>query len=286
MKHIRTQEYHRLVNQSYNLLKKNLVIMIPNVFMLFITLLISLIFLNVTGLIQIFLNNPDLLLSPAGLLATLMEVLSKKWIYFILYFLIEIDLEIFFVGMKYGMIRDIILKGKTTLHSGFKYGFSHYLKIMSVTIIYYLMMFLPVIILLTIGFNLLIRSEIFGTIIMGVLFLVSLVYLFHITFRLLFVFPVMTFEHTTPLGTFKKDIHYVKTHIGHTFIAWIIFIVLGILLVVIKSPTKLLPEINLYLGIVLVIFLICVEFMVSTWEHIFMFKAYLSGKKKIKKSKK
>ena len=46
MKHIRTQEYHRLVNQSYNLLKKNLVIMIPNVFMLFITLLISLIFLK------------------------------------------------------------------------------------------------------------------------------------------------------------------------------------------------------------------------------------------------
>jgi hypothetical protein len=275
----KNKEYHRLVHQSYDLLRKNVVLLAPNAIMLFISMVLFFMFLSLSGLLQDILLNPSVMLDIEGVFSITLRRPLTVGLMFGAYVIMELLVEIFFVGMKYGMIRDVIKDGKTDLLRGISYGLKHYVQVMEVSAIYYAIMFLPVMGLMAIGFFLISRSNLFGTLIMGLLVLVALVYLFHASFRLLFIFPVLTLEHKGIIGTFKTDMHYVKTHVGHTFITWIIFIVVGIMLLVIRAPGQLITETNLLLGLLLIVLLIAVEFMLSTWEHIFIFKAYLAGKK-------
>jgi len=198
--------------------------------------------------------------------------------------------DMFFITAKYGMIRDVLLKEKTSLRSGVRFAKENYWKSFGMHILSYLLVISPIFFIaavaITLGFVSGFYQKIGFVLIFLVFLLIVLVYWLEIFFRLLFLYPTMTFEGTSALESFSENFHYVKSHIGHTLISWIIFISIWAIYFLFRSPvSKATSGASSVWGIlVLTIISILAEMIVSTFEHTFIFKAYLDGKGKVLKT--
>ena len=99
----------------------------------------------------------------------------------------------------------------------------------------------------------------------------------------------MAFEDKGAGDSFTGDFHYVKAHLQHTIMTWVIIVGVAVVASMIRSglenyssffPIKLFPLVLLFS-----IFLILLEMFVSMWEHVFIFESYVDGKYKLKRSK-
>ena len=111
----------------------------------------------------------------------------------------------------------------------------------------------------------------------------AMVYFIYMGIRLLYVFPVMTFEKKGAYNSLKKDFHFVKAHAQHTILTWLIVIGVTFFLSIIKENAIQTSEFlfrQLYvIGLLVLAFIFALEFMVAVWEHVFIFKSYLVAKK-------
>ena len=112
-------------------------------------------------------------------------------------------------------------------------------------------------------------------------------YLIYITIRLLFVYPVMTFEKKGAYNSLVEDFHFVKSHFSHTFLTWLIVLLVSIFSSIVKENvgalSNLLREQLFLMSALAVILIVFIELFVSVWEQVFIFKSYLSAKKRRRK---
>jgi hypothetical protein len=277
--------YGTMMESAFETLKNNLILFLPNLIMITISISLLLILYNVGGLRELFLAKPFILNNKAIFAEELAKLLTtpKFTITTILWFVGEILLGAYFVVMKYGMIRDIVTKGKTSLKNGMDFADHNYLKYWSIHIIAYLLIYGPFFILLGI-YSLFVKYNVpsitFGHLILGVFVIAWLVYALLMGVRIFYIYPVMAFEKKSVFETFDDDFHYVKTHMGHTFLSFLIVIAFVIGLKLVQENINIFST-SVSSGVILIslaLLMLVLEIIVSTWEHIFVFKSYEEGK--------
>lgn len=285
---MKKSKYPHLFRDSWNLLVKNLILFVPNIIMLLISFLLFIGFLGISGLLDLLIKNPAMIYNHVVLNEQIKYLIgtytARSISCLIVYVLSVVLIDLFFITMKYGMIKDIILKGKTSLYSGYKFAKKYYSTSLLIHVLSFFLIYSPLVIIAIIAYNVASKTDSFilmtPPIIVAIFFLLVFIYVAYMLIRLLFIYPVMAFEEAGALKTIKKDFHYVKTHVGHTIITWLLFVVVWFVFVVVRTP---LGDIgnkaqNLFIIISVTILVIFFEGIVSVWEHLFIFKSYVHGK--------
>lgn len=269
----RKKERRTLFSVSWNIVKNNKILFVPNIIIFLITVGLFLLLLHFTGLGSAILQND---FSQFKSIISSLKFLTLFLSYFLLSFLIDN----YFLAMKYGLIKGLLLKGKTSFGSGIKFANTHYSTTLGIHVLSALIVFVPLLLLAVLLFFLLPITSLVAT----ALFVPLLVtYLVYIGIRLIFVYPVMTFEKKGAYNSLKEDFHFVKTHLHHTFITWLIVIGIAIFMTIFRENLikvgSMLHQQLIFLGFLLLGLIIAVEVAVSVWEHVFIFKSYLVGRK-------
>jgi len=278
--------YANLIQSSFRKFEENPILLVPNALALLSSLALAVLLLSMTGILGVIMAVPAALTKGVYLVTAVYALMTadpaRFWGVVTLYLVAEFFVSLFFITTKYGMIKDVILVGRTSLKSGFAFGKKHLLDVTGIYILSLLMILAPMLLIVLAGVILMPRTLLGGIVVMGLFALLAILYAGFVIYRLIFVYPIMAFEQEGPMRSIRDDFHYVKTHIGHTFITWIVLLCMGAVYVIIKSPIETLKGIATdgYLIILLTGIIAILEVLVSTWEHIFIFKAYLAGKRR------
>ncbi|MFW6230728.1 MAG: hypothetical protein ACOC32_01760, partial [Nanoarchaeota archaeon] len=127
---MRRVQYGEVLESSFTLLKKNLILFVPNLLMVLVSFLLIMIFFFGSGISEMLLTKPYILEDKAAL-ANAFSQISRQApfiITLVLWTLGELLIGAFFAVMKFGMIRDTIKKGKTSLKSGAVFAEKNYLN--------------------------------------------------------------------------------------------------------------------------------------------------------------
>lgn len=259
--------------ESWMIVRNNRVLFAPDLIVLGINILFFWLFLLFTGLDKALMeNNPEMFFD-----------LAYNWIiwaYFGVYLLATLLLDNFFLTAKYGMIKDVLKKKKTDFKSGISFAKEYYFSALGIHIISSLIVIVPLVLLAVILFLLL---PVHTLVALTIFIPLAIAYLIYIGIRLLFVYPIMAFEKEGAYKSIKDDFHFVKTHLHHTLITWLIVIGVSIFVSIVKENLSYLNDFLVgqlfFLGLILAAIILAVEISVSVWEHVFIFKSYLGGKK-------
>ncbi|MBS3172286.1 hypothetical protein J4438_01730 [Candidatus Woesearchaeota archaeon] len=218
--------YLNRLYQSVVIIKKNWKILIPSLYSLFVTILLSLAFLYINGLLSLLVRDPSDLFVSGGI-----SVLTKKLssvllsqsqiikisLTFIGFFIVNFLAGSSLLAMKYCMINDALKNERVSLRKGFREGVSYYFKIVEMRISVFVLM---IILSLIIGLPLYILSKYFGNTMFLILTGVVLILLF-VNLILLFRFPVMIRKQIKPvealnecLGLFKSKTKEISIVFG------------------------------------------------------------------------
>ncbi|MBT3298537.1 hypothetical protein HN385_06430 [archaeon] len=254
------------LQKSFELVKKHKIIFIPNLLIMIsnsILVLLLYLILYLSG-INIYNETQEI---------SIILILS---LFTILILMALIDN--FFTCSKYGMIKDIVKKNKTSLISGFKFGKKFYFTSLKIHLIVYTLLLLPLFII-----ALLITELSYGWLLKIIFLTLLTFYLIYVSLRLLFIFPIMAFEEKGAYYSFREGFHYIKLHLQHNIMTWIFAIGIALSFSLVKQMIK--EELLSFAGIYIVLSLLgltilaLIEIGVSLWEHMFIFQAYLTGKK-------
>ncbi len=263
-----------LFQLSWLILKKNPVLFLPNILMLISNLILFLCLIKVTGIGSAVLNNNY---------GTLKDSLVSGWsiVFLLSYFVLTFLIDNYFTTAKYGLIKQVLLKGKANFSEGLGFAKKHYLTTIGIYVMSSLIIFIPLLILAILVFLLLPFSKLVA---ISIFIPLAIIYFLYISIRLIFVYPIMTFESEGAYTTIKEDFHFVKTHLHHSILTWLI--VMGVSIFVslfrenlVDAQSMLHQQIAL-IGFLLIAIIVIIEIAVSVWEHIFIFKSYLATRKK------
>ncbi len=281
----RTIDYGDIMGDSISMMKKHVIIFLPNVMLVLLSLLLFTIFFHLSGLAEAFIRRPYIIDDPSALRAVFSSLSTTPRFILSLVGLIALELLLgaYFTVMKFGMIRDVLKNDKTSLKSASTFAEKNYLNFITVYLAVKAIIFLPLFALLFI-FLMAVRATggvPFVHFLMGLFGVVWFFYAIVMTVRLFFVYPVMTFERERFFNVIGHEFHYVKTHITHTLLSFLIVIVVLFAYAFIRESVNILGlQIQAYAVVIfLVIMLLALEVFVTTWEHVFIFKSYADGKK-------
>ncbi len=274
------EEYENLFRQSWIDLKNNLVVFVPNIFMFIISLGLVFLFFAGSGILS-YLQNQPIFFREYPVSELFMQAPLKILILFLVYAVLEFLVAAFFSTMKYSMAKEIAEKGSTSLKTGWSFGKKFFLKLLRLELLVVAILFAPLILLFVLNSVAFSTEYVTGTFFMIVFILIFAIYFIYMLFHILFVYPVLFFEKKHTIITLKKEFHYVKTHFIHTMISWLL--ITGVLLIAyfVGLPFDAISNYSSKLFLVLLAFLAIyiLEIIFSSWEHIFVMKAYLLGKK-------
>jgi hypothetical protein len=260
--------------KSFQLLRNNKIIFLPNLLMFLSNLFFLAIFLKLTGLADVLFNLYFNYFTSAAFLS------YKNLGYLVGYLLCIAAIDNFLTCSKYGMIKDLVLKGKTSLKSGFKFGRKHYFTVAKVHLLVFGLIVIPILIAAGLIFTLIPNQILVARYLLAFFMIVYLVY---ISIRLLFVYPVMTFEDEGAYSSLRDDIHFVKSHVHHTHMTWLFAIGVALVFSMVKkmmmSGQEQLSQVTIAVAVLIGLVIILIEMGVSIWEHIFIFESYEEGKK-------
>ncbi len=281
----KTVDYPEVIEDSVLTLRKHMILFVPNIILVLISTLLFILFFHLSGLAEMLTLKPYLLDDPIALRESFASLsATPQFAIALLTFLVaEILLSAFFLVMKFGMIRDVVKKGKTTLSSGAEFAEKNYLNFIVVYLAVRAIIYIPLLVLLFIYFMTVRVNEylFFGQFLMGLFGVIWLFYAIVMTIRLLFVYPVMTFEHDRFFNVIGHEFHYVKTHTTHTLVSFLIVLVVIFAYAFIRESVNIFGfDVQSYvLIIILTILLVALEIAVTTWEHVFIFKSYTESRK-------
>ena len=276
----------RMMGYGFDSLRKNPILLLPNLVMIVISVCLFMIVYNVGGIHDLIATKTFILEDKVLFNSELSGLINspKFTISAIVWILGEFLIGAYFVVMKYGMIRDVIKDGKTSIKSGLLFAEKHYGRFLGIYIISRLilsvMMFVLLLIyLLFVTYNMVSFS--FTTVLLAVFGLVLGFYFFTIAARLFYTYPVMVFEDDSVFGSFDHSFHYVKSHSGHSYISFLIVVAFFIGLQFFDGTVRILffDISSVVLVSVIAILMLIFEIILTTWEHIFFFKSYVEGKK-------
>lgn len=263
-----------LFQLSWFILKENPVLFLPNILLLISNLILFLCLIKITGIGSAVLNNDYHLLK---------ESIFSSWfvVATIIYFVLTFLIDNYFITAKYGLIKQVLLKGHAKLSDGLDFAKKYYLTTIGIHIMSSLIIFIPLLILAVLLFLLLPFSTLVA---ISIFIPLAVIYFLYISIRLIFVYPVMTFEKKGAYNSLKEDFHFVKTHLHHTLLTWLIVMGVSIFISVFRENLidvqSMLHQQLALIGFLLIAIIMVVEIAVSVWEHIFIFKSYLTARKK------
>ena len=267
-----------LFQLSWFVLKKNPVLFLPNMLMLMINLILFICLIKITGISSAILNNNY---------SVLKESLISGWsvLAIIGYFVLTLLIDNYFITAKYGLIKQVLLKGRAKISDGLDFAKKYYLTTLGIHIMSSLILFIPLLSLAALLFIIFPFSKIVA---ISVFIPLAIAYFFYIGIRLIFVYPVMTFEKKGAYNSLREDFHFVKTHLHHSILTWLIVMGVSIFISIFRENLievqSMLHQQLALIGFLLIAIVLFIEIAVSIWEHIFIFKSYLAAKKPIRKS--
>jgi len=258
--------------------------------LLFLPKLLSLIFSIILLWMFIVQFNLYNLLSIAGvssnsirdsLLIPLLKPSNLIWVF--LYVILEISILAFFSGMGLGMYKDIVNKKKTNISKGIEYGREYFLKIIGISIIFYVLILVPLYLSFKfIAGSFFINMTIHYTISIF-LVLLFIFWFFLVILKMLFVYSAMVFKKKGTLKTIEIGVNFSKIYFKHTLVVWSIVIGIGFLFNTFRDSLSYgINSIgNLIWIAVLIVLFVILDIILYVWEHIFIFNSFIE--KRIKK---
>lgn len=260
-------------SQSWQILRNNKILVLPNLIILLINLILFTSVIAFSGLGKVLVENRYLEVSSvltSGLFIGL----------FLGYLILSLLIDNYFLTLKYGLIKEVLLKRKASWSNGLNFAKKHYFSTLGIHVLSFLLIFVPLELLALLLFFLLPLSSLLA---LSIFIPLALVYIVYLSVRLIFVYPVMVFEKEGAYKSLRDDFHFVKTHLHHTILTWLIVIGVTIALAVLKQNSGYVNQFFynqvLFLGILGTAVILAIEVAVSAWEHIFIFKSYLLEKK-------
>ncbi|MFP4190087.1 MAG: hypothetical protein ACLFSL_03545 [Candidatus Woesearchaeota archaeon] len=282
---IKTVDYSEVIEDSVLVLRKHLILFVPNIMLVLVSLLLFVLFFHMSGLSEMFIMNPYLTDDPHALSELFSSVSSTSQFVsaLALFLILELFLSGFFLVMKFGMMRDVIRKGKTSLRSGAEFAEKNYFNFIVVHLATKAIIYIPLFVLLFIYFLVVKSSQyvFLSHFLMGLFGVVWFFYAVIMTMRLLFVYPVMTFGHDKYFKVIAHEFHYVKTHITHTVISFLIVLAVLFGYAFVRESVNIIGlkvQGHVIITMLIVISLL-LEVIVTTWEHLFIFKSYNESRK-------
>jgi len=281
-------KYDHLFVSTWKLMIKNMVIFVPKIIMMGISMFLFVLYLGGSGILWLLIKNPAMIYDQVVLHEQIRSFVGSHIIWSIAslagYLVLVMLTDLFFITMKYGMIKDVILRKKPSLKEGFRFAKKYYSTSLFIHIASFLLVYSPLIIIGIIFYKIATKTNSFALmtpwVIVAIFLLLVFIYVAYMLVRMIFVYPVMAFEETGALKSIKKDFHYVKTHVGHTIITWMLFLVVWFVFMVLKTPLgnvgNKANNLLLIIGATLLVMLL--SGVVSVWEHLFIFKSYFEGK--------
>jgi hypothetical protein len=278
-------EYSSILRNSLQLIKKNPLLFAPNILMILSSLLLILLFFHGSGLFDLLTTKTYVLADKTALFEELTALSGKARFTFsgLAWIIGELVIGAFFLVAKFGMIRSVVKREKITIKKTLAFVETHYFNYWFIHFISTAIIFGPLFIIFFIYFLFIANNLAFIEIapfIMGAFAIIWAVYAFWMWMRLLFVYPVMSFEKDEFFKSIKDEFHYVKTHVLHSLMSYLIFLSFG---VGIWLVDKSINVIGVYISgqaviITITLLMIFFEIFLTTWEHVFIFKSYEAGK--------
>ena len=281
-------KYERLFASSWKLLLKHKTIFVPNLFMISASILWTLAYLAISGILKLLIKNPTMVYNQIVLQEQFRSFVGNNPIWaplsLVIYMLLWFLTNVFFATIKYGMIKELILTGKTSLSKGYLFAKRYFATSMLVHMIRWLIIFGPIAALVVIFY--IIGTKTNSFILMTPIFIIAIIlllvfaYIAYMMVRLLFIFPIMAFEELGALRSLKKDFHFVASHVGHTIITWILFLVVWAIYAIVRTPLGVIGNKaqNLFIIISTTVLITLLSLIKSVWENMFIFRAYAKGK--------
>lgn len=268
----------KLLEESFVIMEKNKILFAPLFIGYVFTFMLILAYFMATGFLDRLLASSSVLFDIESLFFAFVGDSPLNFIILtIIYFSLELCLAAYFMTMDYGMIKDILRKGKTSFESGTKFAKKHFKDVIGIFLISAAIILVPLGILGVILFYFFTVLSVPGNIILPIFFTLAFLILIYISLRLLFVIPTMSLKDRGALSSVRDDFHYVKTHCSRVFVSW--FFVLTVLLVygLVRVPISILHPLteNVHLFIAILVFIVLLDTVVWVWEHILIFKVYM-----------
>ena len=260
-------------SQSWKILRNNKILILPSLIILLINLVLFTLVIGFSGLGKVLIENRYLEISSI-LTSGLFIVL------FLLYLVLSLLIDNYFLTLKYGLIKEVLLKRKASWKFGLEFAKKHYFSTLGIHVLSFLLVFVPLGLLAFLLFFLLPLTSLLA---LSIFIPLALVYIVYLSVRLIFVYPVMVFEKEGAYKSLRDDFHFVKTHLHHTILTWLIVIGVTIFLAILRQNSNYVNQFFynqiLFLGILGTAIVLAIEVAVSAWEHIFIFKSYLLEKR-------
>ncbi len=281
-------KYDRLFGSAWKLMINNLILFVPKLMMMGISIFLFILYLGASGILWLLIKSPAMVYDQMVLHEQIRSLVGNHPLWSIIclvgYLVLVIITDLFFITMKYGMIKDVILRKKPTLKAGFRFAKKYYSTSLVIHITSFLMIYSPLILVGIIFYSIATKTNSFilmtPWIIVAIFLLLVFIYIAYMLMRLIFIYPVMAFEETGAFKSIKKDFHYVKTHVGHTIITWILFVSVWFVFIAIRTPLGNVGNKaqNIFIIIGVTLLVLFLSGVVSVWEHLFIFKSYVEGK--------
>lgn len=269
-------DFGKTLIKSWKETIKNPILFVPKLFAFLISIGVLILFLIQSKLLNYFIKA-GFSFKNLNILRTGLTPNYLLWVYLAIYLIIELASSVFFSGMSLGMYRDITLRKKTSLVKGFNYGKKYFFEIIGISIVYYLVVGIPIFAIFYV-FMTPVFENIFARWIFVSFYAVFMAYwIFLVILRLFFVYATMVFKNKKLGKTIQMGATFGKVHFKHTLITWLIVLGITLFYTLIQRPTVFSVVLTRQIYIIALVILIftVLEIIISIWEHIFIFNIYL-----------
>lgn len=250
--------------KSFDLLKNNLKLYLPDISFLLILFILSITFLKLTGLYDVALTQQiDQINNIIQSNLTTIAFLTLAFI--LLIFLISIQLS----ATKFSIVKDIIENKKIDLKKSFNKGLEYYTKVLSIKLLVFLILLIPLIIVIIL--NLLIKVTIITVVLILLLivtFLILIVLLFY-RFPILFLSKIKN-----PIRVLKESYNNVLKNPGYTIMTILVMILIYMIFVIISAILNLFVSGNIIIDSVIIIIKILINLTASLITLIYLFLSF------------
>ena len=253
---------------SLSLLKDNLKLYVPDISFALILLILSVIFLNLTGLSGLVQPTPEQLTQIIK--QDLVKIAIITGIFILMLFLILIQVS----STKLTMIKNIIQKKKTTIKEAFDESKIYYTKILSIKLLVLLLFLIPLFIVVVLNF--LIKISIIKIILFTSL---TLIWLF-ITVLLIYKYPVLFLSKTKePINVLKESYKSVLKNKLFTLLTILTIVLMFIVSLIITFIFNLLyiqgiTSFAMIFNQIIAILLLFIQITISITISIFLFLSF------------
>ncbi len=263
--------YKENFKKSWLELKKNIVLLLPDLINVLFIMALGYVILSITGLYDFFKDMP-LLLNSENYYDTLFFIqnnLSTMILGAIIFVVVAFFVSIGISAVKFGMIRDVVNKKSASIKSGLGYVNKYYWRIFGVKIWTFLI-YLGVIIATLILYFVLSALQLGITaVIVSIIFLIVLVIL--VVLKLLFRYAALFIKNSDSKKAIGLSYKFFKENKGYSLIVLCWVILVALVVSIIFDILGLIPGI----GDIIQSLESLATIIISVWANIFLFNSYL-----------